>query len=156
MSWMRCGVVVCAGVVGIGWPLAARPCELHQRSAFSAAMAAASARHAPPAPWEKVSAPLAETVRGATSARAKKAVAECFVQIRGEPTPETLQVLAGAGFRSRSVIPQPAAAQDGERRAILTGTIRVGDVEAMAGLPFVVAVEGGVPLQHKEGGVGRK
>lgn len=72
--------------------------------------------------------------------------AECFVKVEGSYDKSMAAAFRRVDFKVRSVIPQGS----GLPATIFTGTIRLDRLHALAELPFVVSVEGAVPMGKKK------
>ena len=114
--------------------------------ACSTHTAVASPTFATISPMTKVSTSLRETWTDAKSWHARRRWAECFVKIRGPYDAAAEKTLKQTGFKARSVV----GAQGGASFAvILTGTVRLKDLFALADLDAVESIEGAVPMGKK-------
>lgn len=75
----------------------------------------------------------------------KRRWVECFVQLTGVYHDQMARQLEQAGFHVRSVIPQ------GDKPAtILTGRIRVRNLQHLTALEAVRSIEGAIPVGRKQ------
>lgn len=104
-------------------------------------------------PMLKVSPSLRTAWHGEPPWHARRRWAECFVKVEGSYDESMAVAFRRVDFKVRSVIPQGSGLRmtnDERQTTILTGSIRLDHLYDLADLPFVVSVEGAVPMGKKK------